>query len=104
MNSNSGSRNPFFRGQDWATMISGVGQGVGSGLSAASMGASTKQEANELKRRTLADLLNRSMKRDSALFRTNQEYSDDMSDYQSQAMQQMAKGFVDALKGSTRRR
>jgi hypothetical protein len=30
-----------------------------------------------------------------------QEHSDDMNDFQSQALQQVARGFVQALQGST---
>ena len=65
--------------------------------------ANTKEEAKEAKRRTLSNLLNQSMKRNRGLFRTGQEHQDEMNDFQSQALQQVARGFVDALSGSTRR-
>ena len=66
-----------------------------------SANANSKREAKEAKRRTLANLLNSSLKRNQNLFRMGQEHSDDMNDFQSQAVQQVARGFVDALQGST---
>jgi hypothetical protein len=65
--------------------------------------ATSKKEAKEAKRRTLANLLNSALKRNQHLFHAGQEYSDDMNDYQSQALQQVARGFVNALQGSTQR-
>ena len=86
---------------DWASIISGAGQGASSAMQGATAYATSKQEAKEAKRRTLANLMNQAMKRNQGLFRMGQEHQDDMNDYQSQAMQQVARGFVDALQGST---
>ncbi len=90
-----------FGGQNWANIISGVGQGAQSALGGMSANANSRKEAREAKRRTLADLLNRAMKRDMAMYRTGQDYADEGADYQSQALQQVAKGFVSALNGSS---
>ena len=87
--------------QDWSQIISGAGQGAGSAMQGASAYATSKREAKEAKRRTLANLLNFALKRDKNLFRMGQEHADEMNEYQSNALQQVAKGFVDALKGST---
>jgi hypothetical protein len=89
--------------QDWATILSGVGQGSSAALQGSAGAAQTKSEAKELKRRTLANLMNQAMKRDQGLFKVGQEYNDEMNDFQNQALQQVARGFVDALGGSTRR-
>lgn len=89
--------------RDWATVISGLGQGASSAMQGASAMANSKQEAKEAKRRTLANLMNAAVKRNQGLFRVGQEYSDEMNDFQSQALQQVARGFVDALQGSTGR-
>ncbi len=86
---------------DWAQIISGAGQGAGSAMQGATQNATNKMEAKEAKRRTLANMLNQALKRNQGLFRVGQEHSDEMNDFQSQAMQQVARGFVDALKGST---
>lgn len=72
-------------------------------MQGASSLATSKQEAKEAKRRTLANLMNSAMKRNQGLFKVGQEYGDEMNDFQSQAMQQVARGFVDALHGSTAR-
>lgn len=87
---------------DWSQIISGAGQGASSAMQGASGYATNKREAKEAKRRTLANLLNNASRRNQGLFRAGQEHEDDMNDFQSQAMQQVARGFVDALQGSTR--
>lgn len=89
--------------KDWAQIIAASGQGAASGLQGMSANASSKQEAKEAKRRTLANLVNSSLKRNRNRFKMGQEHMDDMNDFQSQAMQQVARGFVDALQGSTGR-
>ena len=66
--------------------------------------ASSKREAKEAKRRTLANLFNSALKRNRNLFNMGQEHVDDLNDFQSQAIQQVARGFVDALQGSTGRK
>ena len=88
---------------DWSQIIQGAGAGAGSAMQGAAQFANTKQEAKEAKRRTLANLMNNAMKRNRALFRTGQDYQDEMNDFQSQALQQVARGFVDSLQGSTGR-
>lgn len=89
--------------QDWSQIITGAGQGANSAMSGASSSANSKKEAKEAKRRTLANLLNAALKRNQGLFRVGQEYADDMNDYQSQALQNVARGFVGSLQGSTGR-
>lgn len=86
---------------DWAQIISAAGQGTSSAMQGASANANSKREAKEAKRRTLAGLLNNALKRNQNLFRVGQEHSDDMNDFQSQALQQVARGFVDAMSGIT---
>ena len=87
--------------QDWAGIISGAGQGANSAMQGASSYATSKREAKEAKRRTLANLLSSSMRRNQGLFRAGQEHSDEMNDFQTQAMQRVARGFAEALQGST---
>lgn len=90
--------------KNWAEVISAGGQGAAAGMQGMSANASSKMEAKEAKRRTLANLMNSSMRRNRNLFKVGQEHMDDMNDFQSQAMQQVARGFVDALQGSTGRK
>jgi hypothetical protein len=97
----SSSTSPYGSAQDWSSIISGGGQGASSAMQGATAYANSKKEAKEAKRRTLANLMNQAMKRNQGLFRLGQEHSDDMNDFQSQAMQQVARGFVEALQGST---
>jgi hypothetical protein len=68
---------------DWAQIISGAGRGAGEAMKGAATYANSKREAKEAKRRTLSHLLN------------------DMNDFQSQALQHVARGFVEAMSGST---
>lgn len=102
MSEEAAPKSSYGSAKDWSQIISGAGQGAGSAMQGATQNATSKMEAKEAKRRTLANLFNQAQKRKNAMFRMGQEHSDEMSDFQSQAMQQVAKGFVDALQGSTR--
>ena len=92
-----------FGAQDWAQIIQGAGQGASGAMESMAKNANSRAEAKEAKRRTLANILSQAMKRNRSLNRVGQEYGDDMSDYKSQAIQQVARGFADTLQGSTRR-
>jgi len=89
-----------FGASDWATVIQGAGQGAAEGFKSAGQGAATKAEAKELKRRTWADLLKNALKRDLAMYRADVGHQDEMSSMQGDALQQMARGFVDSLRGA----
>lgn len=95
------TRSQYGAPSDWAQIITGAGQGAGSAMQGAASYANSKAEAKEAKRRTLANLMNQALKRNQGLHRVGQEHGDDMSDFRSQAMQQVARGFVDAMQGST---
>lgn len=86
----------------WNDIIQGAAQGAGSGMTAAAANSGSVAESREAKRRTLANIFNKAMKRRMALGKVKQEYGDEMNDYQSQAMQQVARGFAEALQGSGR--
>ena len=97
------SQVPWYgQAKDWAGIIQGAGEGAGGAMQSAASYATSKKEAKEAKRRTLANMLNSALKRNLNLVKVGQEYSDDMNSYQSQALQQVARGFVDALQGATR--
>jgi len=100
--SNSNKQVPWYgNSENWADIISGGAKGAGSAMEGATALAQSKKEAKEAKRRTLANLLNQSMNRNQKMFRVGQEYGDEMNDFQSHAMQEVARGFVEALHGST---
>jgi hypothetical protein len=101
VNSPASGTGGYGSASDWASIISGAGQGASSAMQGAASYANSKKEAKEAKRRTLANLMSQAMKRNTGLFRAGQEHQDDLNDYQSQAIQQVARGFVDALQGST---
>lgn len=98
---NENKKSSYGSAQDWAEILSGAGQGTSSAMQGASAYAGTKRESKEAKRRTMANLLNSALRRNQNAFRLGQGYTDEMNDFQSQAMQQMARGFVEALQGST---
>lgn len=89
-----------FGAADWATVIQGAGQGAAEGFKSAGQTAATKAEAEQLKRRTWADLLKNALKRDLAMYRADVGHQDEMSSMQGDALQQMARGFVDSLRGA----
>lgn len=86
-----------------ATILAGVSQGASSAMNRPGYAAlaNNKKDAREAKRRTLANSFNAAMQRRAALSNAGQQHADDMNDFQSQAMQQVARGFVQALQGST---
>lgn len=86
--------------KDWASILSGAQEGASSALQGATAYANSKREAKEAKRRTLSNLMNRAMKRNQDLYRVNEENANEMTDYRSRALQEVAKGFIDSLRGS----
>ncbi len=97
----NGSKGSYGSPQDWVNIIAAAGEGAGKATQGAAAYANSKKEAKEAKRRTLANLINQALKRDQGLFRVGQENANDMNDFQSQAIQQVARGFIDSLQGST---
>lgn len=93
-----------FSAHDWATVIQGAGQGAANVFNSMGQMVSSKREARESKRKTIAKLLNNALNRNFKLMRAGQEYSDEMNDFKAKQMQDIARGFVDSLSGSTRRR
>jgi hypothetical protein len=89
--------------EDWMSIIGEGTKGASGALESASQYGMAKKEAKEAKRRTLANLMTSATRRNRNLFRKGQEYGDEMRDYQSQALQEVAKGFAQALQGSTGR-
>jgi hypothetical protein len=89
--------NSYGTPEDWSTILSGAAKGYSTSQEGLSKYANTKQEAKEAKRRTFANMLNQSQKRRQGLYRLGQEQQSDLSDTQAQAIQQMARGFIDAL-------
>ena len=90
--------------RDIMDLISGVTGSATQAVGNAAQAAASKKELRQVKKRTFADLLAKALKRDTSLFRMGQEHADDTNDYQSQAMQDVARGFADSLRISTRRR
>jgi hypothetical protein len=90
-----------FNAGDVADILKGVSAGAASINESANRYATSKAEAKELKRRTLAKLLASASKREQGLYRAGQDYSGEMSDTKSQAMHDTARGLVDTMSGST---
>lgn len=105
MSTQTNNQVPWYgNAKDWASVLSGIGQGSSSMMNASIGYATSKEEAKEAKRRTLANLMNNAMKRSHGMYRVGEEYSDEMNDAQSQSLQNVARGLVESLYGSTRRR
>ncbi len=83
---------------NYAKVIEGAAQGAGSAIQGANRAAQTKREAKEVKRQTLANLLNKALRRQFGLYRAQGEYDDDVTMDQNQNLQQIARGFVDAFR------
>ena len=90
---------PTRTSKDWAKIIGSAGKAAGKSMQDQSSAAQTKMAAKEKKRRTIANLLNQALKRKQSMFRAGQEYGGEMADTQSQALQNVAKGFIQSLRG-----
>lgn len=86
---------------DWAEVIKGAGQGASSAMNAAAANQGSKLETKEAKRRMLANLFNNSLKRRQNYMRMGQDHNDEMNDFQTQALQNVARGFIESLQGSS---
>lgn len=93
-----------FSGQNWADIIDILSQTAGGAAKGIAQGARSKRETREAKRQTYADLFKNALKRDFGLFKMGQDYSDDVSDLNTDALQSVARGFADTFKGSSFRR
>lgn len=85
--------------EEWNKIIGGAGKAAGQAMQGESDLKQAKMAAKEKKRRTIANLLNQALKRKQNMFRAGQEYGGEMADTQSQALQNVAKGFVQSLRG-----
>ena len=85
--------------EDYAKVFKGSAEGAGSATAGASSGAIHARQAREAKRRTLAKFMNDAIKRNQQLYHSGQEHGDEMSDYQSQSLQNIARGFINSMQG-----
>lgn len=85
----------------WGSFLKAVGEGADSAMQGASTYGAAKREAKEKKRQTLAELLKKALQRDLAMYRADVGHQDEMSAMQGDAMQQVARGFADSLRGAT---
>lgn len=83
---------------DYSSIASGAGRGLAGALEGVSRRKSAKEDLKDAKRRRIAELLSNSMKRGSALQRAGSEQQDYLSDYKTQAMQDVARGFAEAFR------
>jgi len=89
--------------QDWTRIIEGAGSGASEGFRGAAQQANTKKELKESKRKTFAELLRNALKRDLSMYRADVGHQDQMTTMGGDAMQQMARGFADSMRGITNR-
>lgn len=85
------------------TVLSGLGKGASEGVQSSIAYGNTKREAKEKKRRTLANLMDKAVKRNQELLKLGQDYGQEMTDHQNQALLNMARGFAESIGSSTRR-
>lgn len=86
---------------EWAKIIKGAQTGTESAMKGRSDEIKSKQDVREAKRRMMANLLNKSLGRRQNSFEMGQDYDDELTNYKSDALRNMARGFVGALQGST---
>lgn len=92
-----------FSHADLASIIHGVSSGASNVLASQASGVRSRADAREARRRTQARLLNAALRRQKALYDMNREYQSELEDQRGGTMQDVARGFVNSLKGATRR-
>lgn len=85
---------------EWGSILGDTAEGVSQGLEGRAHYKQAKREDLEARRRMFSNLLNSAFKRNRGLLKKGQEYGDEMNDYKSQALQNVARGFVESLQGS----
>lgn len=86
--------------KDWNSIISGGARGAGEAISSANKRAQSKSELKQMKKRRMAELLAKAMKRNSSLHQVGAEAGDESADYRTQAIQDVARGFAEAFRGA----
>lgn len=79
-------------GQDWLSIIQGIGNGAAQGMNRAPQGS-----GGASKKRHMAQILSQALKRELDLYRMQQGQAHDSADYGANAMQQAARGFTNSL-------
>lgn len=83
----------------WATIISSSFEGLGSGMQAGASKAAGKKQAKEMKRATLADMLNKALGRELDLYKFTSEQGGINTGRRAAALQETANSFIRALTG-----
>lgn len=86
--------------KDWSSVISDAAKGAGEAFSHAGKMAQSKEELKEMKKRRMAELLAKAMKRNSSLHQLGAEAGNESADYRTQAIQDVARGFAEAFRGA----
>ncbi len=82
-----------------ATVASSALQGAGSMFGGGAQAKAAKKEAKEMKRQTLADILNKALGRELDLYKFTKEQESGMTKSKMAALQEAANGFTRALTG-----
>jgi exonuclease VII large subunit len=91
------------REEDYSKIISAASEAASGAIKHKAELSSSKRELKEKKKRTLSDLFSKAMRRNRELNQFGREHRSEARDYQSQSLQDMARGFSESLKGMYRR-
>lgn len=83
---------------DWSKIVSGAVDEGGKALDRTSKLEASKAKLKEDKRRRKADALAKAMKRDTGFYRLGTEGDDETAGNRSQAIQDVARGFVESYR------
>lgn len=86
--------------KDVADVIRGLGSATEGALHHGAQMAASKQELDQVKRRRKAEMLSKAFKRRQGLHQMERQSGAEAAGDQAQGFQDLARGFVDALKGS----
>jgi hypothetical protein len=82
----------------WADVVGTGAKAASQALQQQQQRAASLAQVKEQKRRRIAEMLAKAFKRDSSLSQLGIEQGDENADYQSQAIQDVARGFADTFR------
>ena len=89
---------------EWFNVIGKASEGASKARKSKDDYEQIKKELKEKKRNTLANLLSQSANRSQSASHLESDYGNEMADVKGDSMKEVARGFAQALSGSTRRR
>lgn len=85
---------------DLGKVLEGLGSGVGGALQHSAQLSGSEDELREVARRRKAEMLSRALKRRQGIHGRQRQHGAESAGNQAQGLQDVARGFVESLRGN----